>query len=70
MLAKEGHFMRKKFRITEGIDIVRAREELGLTQDELAERCGKTQRWVSWVERPEPHIISQETKEILEKALG
>ena len=65
-----------KFRITEGVDILRARDALGLSQKGLAKRCKKknggtfTQRWVSWLERPDPHIIKPETIKILEKALA
>lgn len=65
-----------KFRITEGIDIVRARDKLHLSQEKLAKRCKKKkggtycQRWVSWLERPDPHTIEQATLELLERALG
>lgn len=50
--------------------LVEAREEKGLTQLDVAQRCGWSQKRQSILEREDPVFIHPDAREILERVLG
>ena len=60
----------KKVMYFKGADLAAAREAAGLSQTELAERCGWTQQYQSRLDIPIGHAIDEEKVEVIERGLG
>ena len=48
----------KYHRAVKGTELVKCREDMGLTQTEFAEKCGWSQQFQSRIERPGEHEIT------------
>jgi len=59
----------KYHRTLNGVELLKAREDMGLSQAQFADMCGWSHQYQSRLEVPEEHEISKDNAERIEKVV-